>query len=434
MKRDIIERLEQWKTSVRRKPLILHGARQVGKTWVLQEFGKSFPDGYVYINFEKEPQYGQLFEQSKSVERILPQLAIATGKRITENTLIVFDEIGESPAALNSLKYFYEDRPDLYVAAAGSLLGLKQSAGFPVGKVNILKMYPMSFKEFLLAIGEESLCDYITGLDHIEAIPDIIYSRLLQHLREYFFVGGMPEAVEAWSTRHDISEVEEILQEMLYAYERDMGKHPDKNDVPKIHYIWNSVPSQLARENKKFLYSAAKNGARAREYENALNWIVNADIVKKVYSISSPGLPLSAYEELSAFKIYMGDIGLLRIKASVGHEAFIDETSIFTEFKGAFTENYVLQSMLPTIDTSLHYWKDSKHEVDFIVQNGNDIIPIETKSGKNTRSASLKSYERKYNPGLMLRASLRNLSLDGIVLNIPLFMISEWKRFVNSII
>ncbi len=428
MKRDVIKQLAAWKGSNRRKPLILRGARQVGKTWILREFGREFADGFVYINFEKEPAYRQFFETTKDVNRILPQLALASGKRITERTLLIFDEIGECPDALNALKYFCEDRPELYVAAAGSLLGLDLANGFPVGKVNLIEMYPMTFPEFLTAIGEDALRDYMEALAVPEAIPEIFFSRLLQRMREYFFVGGMPEAVASWSERQDAGEVDDILQEILFAYERDMGKHPDKNDVPKIHYLWNSVPSQLARENKKFLYSAAKQGARAREYENGLNWLVNADILKKVYAVTRPRLPIDAYDDLSAFKIYMGDIGLLRKKVGVRREIFMDETGIFTEFKGAFTENYVLQGLLPGLSVTPRYWKDARHEVDFLVQWEGEIIPFEVKAGSSIKTTSMKRYAEQYRPRRMVRLSLKNLSFDGEVLNIPLFLLSEWQR------
>ena len=432
MKRDITRQLMRWKESHRRKPLILRGARQVGKTWILKDFGNRFPDGAVYINFEKEPAYKEFFSQTKDIGQILSQLALATGKKITAQTLLILDEIGECPDALNCLKYFCEDRPELFVAAAGSLLGLDLAKGFPVGKVNYLEMYPMTFSEFLSALGEDSLREYMESICQIEAIPALFFSRFTQRLREYFFVGGMPEAVASWCEYQDAAEIDEILQEILFAYERDMGKHPEKSDVPKVHYLWDSIPSQLARENKKFLYSAAKNGARAREYENALNWLVNADMVKKVYAVTKPGLPVSAYEDLAAFKIYMGDIGLLRKKSVVGYEAFLKQSDIFTEFKGAFTENYVLQSLIPSSEAPIHYWKDSRYEVDFILQKDNDIIPVETKSGKSVKTPGMKHYGQYYQPRLMLRASMRNLSFDGEILNIPLFLISEWRRLIGK--
>ena len=383
MKRLILEKLEKWKQSKRRKPLLLRGARQVGKTWVLKEFGNTFADGFVHIDFDKQVEYRQFFEQTKDVKRILDNLALATGKKITPKTLIIFDEIQACESALNSLKYFYEDAPQYSVVGAGSLLGLKLASGFPVGKVEFLDMYPMTFTEFLFANGDANLVEYLDSIEKVENIPIAFFNPLEEKLKTYFVTGGMPEAVLNWAEDRDIVSADKVLLDILTAYEADFAKHANKNDVPKIQYIWDSLPSQLSRENKKFLYSAVKPGARAREYENALNWLYNANLVKKVFRITKPGLPISAYDDLTSFKIYMGDVGLLRKKSGLSTSAFAEQNRLFTEFKGALCENFVLQNLSRLFDVSPRYWNDNFHEVDFIVQHENSIIPVETKAGVN---------------------------------------------------
>ena len=432
MKRYAMNDLQNWKESKRRKPLVLLGARQVGKTWILEEFGKSFPDGFVKINFDKQPELHQFFQTTKDVRRIIQTLSIAVGKPITKNTLIIFDEIQECEEALNSLKYFCEDAPEYYIASAGSLLGLMLAKGFPVGKVDFLRMGPMSFEEFLEANGDHNLVGYLKGIDAISAVPEMFSGPLTEKLKMYFVVGGMPEAVKVWTEEGDIREVDKIQSEILDAYEYDFAKHADPIDVPKIRMIWNSLPSQLARENKKFLYSVVKKSARAREYENALNWLVNADLVKKVPRVTKPGIPLSAYEDPEAFKIYMGDVGLLRRHSRLSSSTFSEENRLFEEFKGALTENYVLESLLNIPDVSLYYWSDTPYEVDFIIQLENDIFPVEAKSGKNIKAASIKNYARVYSEQtkLCVRLSMRNLSYDGNLLNIPLYLADEIGRII----
>ena len=433
MKRYAMNDLQNWKESKRRKPLVLLGARQVGKTWILEEFGKSFPDGFVKINFDKQPELHQFFQTTKDVRRIIQTLSIAVGKPITKNTLIIFDEIQECEEALNSLKYFCEDAPEYYIASAGSLLGLMLAKGFPVGKVDFLRMGPMSFEEFLEANGDHNLVGYLKGIDAISAVPEMFSGPLTEKLKMYFVVGGMPEAVKVWTEEGDIREVDKIQSEILDAYEYDFAKHADPIDVPKIRMIWNSLPSQLARENKKFLYSVVKKSARAREYENALNWLVNADLVKKVPRVTKPGIPLSAYEDLEAFKIYMGDVGLLRRHSRLSSSTFSEENRLFEEFKGALTENYVLESLLNIPDVSLYYWSDTPYEVDFIIQLENDVFPVEAKSGKNIKAASIKNYARVYSEQtkLCVRLSMRNLSYDGNLLNIPLYLADEIGRIIS---
>lgn len=436
MQRFILEDLHKWKNSKRRKPLIIRGARQVGKTWVLEEFGKEFADGFIRINFDKQEEYKQFFETTKDVNRIIKNLALASGKKITTDTLIIFDEIQACPNALNTLKYFCEDAPEYYVACAGSLLGLTLSEGFPVGKVDFLDMGPMTFEEFLLASGDINLLEYIQTLDTIEQVPDAFATPLIEKLKMYFIIGGMPEPVLLWTEDGDIKAASQAQSAILNSYESDFGKHAPLFDVPKIRLIWASLPSQLARENKKFLYSVVKEGARAREYENALNWLKNADLVCKVPKITKPGLPMSAYEDLTAFKIYMEDVGLLRKHSHLAESIFTEDTLLFTEFKGALTENFVLQSLSRHFEVKPYYWANTPYEVDFVIQHENYIFPIEVKAGKNLASISLKNYIKEYENQTLfgIRFSLQNLSFDGKILNIPLYMIDELDRIIDIVI
>ena len=433
MKRTIMKSLLGWKDSRRRKPLVLRGARQVGKTWVLEEFGKSFSGGCVRFNFDKNPEYAQFFQSTKDVKRILQNLAMASGQRITPDTLIIFDEIQACEAALNSLKYFKEDAPEYYVASAGSLLGLQLSSGFPVGQVDFLEMGPMTFTEFLYADGADNFADYLASVNEFTSIPDAFFAPLTEKLKHYFITGGMPESVLVWTEDKDPRAVDSVLSDIIYSYESDFGKHASPEEVNKIRYIWQSLPSQLARENKKFLYSVVKPGARAREYENALNWLKDADIVSKVNRISKPGLPVSAYDDLSAFKIYAVDVGLLRRLSHLPTTAFAEHNRLFTEFKGALTENFVHQSLKQHFEVAPRYWSEAPYEVDFLVQREDDIIPIEAKAGESIKSTSLKRYAKNYKEEtpLMIRLSMRNLSFDGKLLNVPLFMVDELDRLIG---
>ena len=435
MKRRIMQELLKWKDSKRRKPLVLRGARQVGKTWVLEEFGKSFPDGFVRFNFDREPEYAQFFQSTKDVRRILQNLSMASGQKITKDTLIIFDEIQACEEALNCLKYFKEDAPEYYIASAGSLLGLQLAGGFPVGQVDFLEMGPMTFEEFLLADSAENYAEYLSSVNDLEAIPDAFYSPLSEKLKYFFITGGMPESVLAWTEDLDPREVDKVLSDIILSYESDFGKHAPVEDVSKIRYIWQSLPSQLARENKKFLYSVVKPGARAREYENALNWLRDADIISKVTRMTRPGLPISAYDDLSAFKIYCVDVGILRRLAHLPTTAFSEQDRLFTEFKGALTENYVHQSLIRNFEVPPRYWSKAPHEVDFIIQREGDIIPIEVKAGENIRATSIKRYAKEYEKEtpLMVRCSMRNLSYDGRVLNVPLFMVDELDRLLDIV-
>ena len=429
MDRFILNDLLKWKNSKYRKPLILKGIRQVGKTWILKEFGNKYYKNTAYFNFDENEEYKQFFETTKDTSRILQNLMMAYGQPIKpEETLIIFDEIQECNKALNTLKYFHENAPEYHIVCAGSLLGiaLSKPASFPVGKVDFLDIFPMTFSEFLLANGDENLLKYINNINVIEPVPDAFFNPLYEKLKMYFITGGMPEPVRAWTTERDIELVQQTLSNILGAYERDFSKHAILKDFPKISLIWKSVPSQLAKENKKFLYAALKEGARAREYEDALQWLCDAKLVYKIYKSKSPGLPMSAYDDLSAFKIYLSDVGLLRRLALLAPVAFNEGNRLFVEFKGALSENYILQALANQFETTPRYWAidNPRYEVDYLIQRDNDIIPIEVKSETNIESRSLKKFKEKYSDTVKLRVrfSMRNLRLDSDMLNIPLFL------------
>ncbi len=434
IKREIIQQLVAWKENPYSKPLILQGARQVGKTTILKEFGRSFFESMAYFNFEKQPALKQFFQQTKEPLQIISNLAIVNGKPIQPHrTLIIFDEIQECNDALNSLKYFAEEAPEYKIVSAGSLLGVAMARGasFPVGKVDFINMYALSFAEFLSA-ADPTLSDYIESLDKINAIPDIFFNPLKEKLKMYFISGGMPEAVVALLDRQDIGATEEVLQNILNAYTLDFSKHVDNRNIQKISHIWASIPSQLAKENKKFLYQTVKTGARAREYEDALNWLVNAGLVSKIYACSNPALPLSAYDDLSSFKVYMMDIGLLRRLSELDPSVYGDKNRLLTEFKEAFAENFILSGLIKQFESKPRYWRSGNMaEIDFLIQHQNQVIPIEVKSDENIKSRSLSVYRKHYSPDLSLRFSLRNIdSRDGF-LNLPLFMIDYTRKFIN---
>lgn len=432
MQRFILKKLIEWKESKYRKPLILKGARQVGKTYILKQFGKENYEGVAYFNFDHDEDLYNLFENTKDPKRILEQLAFIYGKAIIPGkTLIIFDEIQECPNALNSLKYFYEEANEYHIACAGSLLGIRLShTSFPVGKVDFLNMYPMTFSEFLIADNAQNLVDYMNSLEKIEKIPDIFFNQLEEKLKAYFIIGGMPEAVSAWVNEKDMELVNKIQNNILSAYESDFSKHTQDREANKISLIWNSVPSQLAKENKKFLYQVVKEGARAREYENALNWLNDANLIYKTYNVTKADFPLKAYNDLSAFKIYMNDVGLLRKMSNLDSKIVVEGDKLFEEFKGAFTENYVLNMLISTLNSVPNYYTFDRNEIDFVIQFKNNIIPIEVKANKSTNSTSLTKYNEKFNNEISVRFSMNNLSKDGKILNIPLFLIEYVEKFI----
>lgn len=438
MERLLMDKLLQWKNSTYRKPLILKGVRQVGKTWILKEFGRRYYENTAYFNFDENMEYKQFFETTKEVDRILQNLMLASGQKILpEKTLIIFDEVQDCPNVINAMKYFCENAPEYHIVCAGSLLGiaLAKPSSFPVGKVNFMQIDPMTFTEFLLANGDENLVSYLNSINTIEPIPDAFYNPLYEKLKMYYVTGGMPEPVLMWTKERDVEAMQEALSSIINAYERDFAKHPDISEFPKISMIWKSIPSQLARENKKFIYKVVKEGARAREYEDALQWLVDARLVHKVYRSTAPGLPISAYDDLSAFKIYLVDVGLLRRLAQLAPTAFGEGNRLFTEFKGALSENYVLQTLVTQFEVMPRYWSQNNppYEVDFIIQRENDIFPVEVKAELNTKSRSLKKYVDLFGDKIKLRIrfSMDNLKLDDDVLNIPLFMADQTDRLIG---
>ena len=425
MKRFIMKQLVDWKNSFDRKPLILKGARQVGKTYILKEFGENNYENVAYFNFDHDDGLKELFSNTKNPIRIIEQLSIANGKKISpETTLIIFDEIQECPNALNSLKYFCEEANEYHVACAGSLLGIRLSkTSFPVGKVEFLNLYPMSFSEFLIADRSENLVEYMKGISKIEKIPTIFESQLIEKLKIYYIVGGMPEVVYSWINEKDIEKVNKIQENILLSYEEDFSKHIDAAEANKVSLIWNGIPSQLARENKKFVYQVVKDGARAREYESALNWLKDANLICKCYSVNKCAFPLKAYTDLSSFKIYMNDVGLLRKMANLDSSIILDGNKLFEEFKGAFTENYVANTLNYLFDSAPYYYTFDRNEIDFVLQIKNEIIPIEVKSDKSTNNNSLTKYNMKNINNYSYRFSLNNLTKDEKIINIPLYLI-----------
>lgn len=432
MERQIMNKLIEWKKSKYRKPLILKGARQVGKTYILKEFGRKNYEGVAYFNFDHDEDLFNLFKNTKDPKRIMEQLAFIYGKAIMpEKTLIIFDEIQECPNALNSLKYFQEEANEYHIACAGSLLGIRLSyTSFPVGKVDFLNMYPMSFTEFLKADNVGNLVEYMESLNKVQNIPDIFKNQLEEKLKAYFIIGGMPEAIYSWVNEKDMEQVNRIQDNILKAYESDFSKHTQNSEANKISLIWNSIPSQLAKENKKFLYQVIKNGARAREYEDALNWLNDANLIYKIYNVKKADFPLKAYNDLSCFKIYMNDVGLLRKMANLDSRIVIEGNKLFEEFKGSLTENYVLNMLNIVYDSVPNYFNFDRNEIDFMIQNKNKIIPIEVKSGKSVNNTSLTKYNEKFANEKSIRFSLNNLKFDGKILNIPLYFIEFMDKFI----
>jgi predicted AAA+ superfamily ATPase len=425
MKRFITDKLINWKNSKDRKPLILKGARQVGKTYILKEFGEKNYDNVAYFNFDHDDGLAELFLNTKDPKRIIEQLSLANGKKINpETTLIIFDEIQECPNALNSLKYFCEEAGEYHVVCAGSLLGIRLSkTSFPVGKVDFLSLQPMTFSEFLIADNSENLVEVMRKTKEIKEIPKLFASELIEKLKTYYIVGGMPEVVYSWVNDKDIEKVNKIQKNILDSYENDFSKHTEASVANKISLIWNGIPSQLARENKKFVYQVVKEGARAREYEGALNWLNDANLISKCYLVSKCAFPLKAYNDLSTFKIYMNDVGLLRRMSNLDSSIILEGNKLLEEFKGSFTENYVANALNYLSDESLNYYTFDRNEIDFVIQRKNKIIPIEVKSDKCTNHNSLTKYNANNDNEISFVFSKNNLSKDGKIVNIPLYFI-----------
>lgn len=435
MKRLIYEQLKNWKNDLLRKPLILMGARQVGKTYILQKFAATEYENYVYINFEDTPSLKILFDNNLNPEEIIKILSIETKIDIKpEKTLIIFDEVQECPNALNSLKYFYETAKEYHICAAGSLLGVKLShvKGFPVGKVNFLNLYPLCFLEFLQAIDESKLVTLIKSIQKIEPLPEFIHEKLLNYYKIYLYVGGMPAAVNAYLNSKDFTLVRKIQDEILRAYSLDFAKHAPTEILMKITQIWDSIPSQLAKENKKFIYSIIRKGARAKDFENALQWLTEAGLIYRVFDISIPKIPLNAYAQFDFFKIYLLDIGLLGAMAQLSDRAIIYGNQLFQEFRGALVENFAAQELVRQ-NYGLYYWASTgTAELDFIVQHKDNVYPLEIKSGNSSRKKSMQVYAEKFKPNLLIRCSTLNLKKDGNFINLPLYLIGEINQLIDS--
>lgn len=428
IKRDLMSALLAWKQRPERKPLIIQGARQIGKTWIMQKFGETYFEHVAYFNFDASEELCREFENTKNPRRLLDMLRLYTASPIEpERTLLIFDEIQQSNKALNSLKYFCEEAPEYPIIAAGSLLGVSLSQGdsFPVGKVEFLRMYPVSFREFLRADAPKMYA-YLEGLTEIAPLPEIVMGQVSEAYRRYQVCGGMPAAVAAMLEKRGTQEIETIQQAILTAYSLDFAKHAPAKDIPRIAAIWNSIPSQLAKENRKFVYKLVKTGARAREYEDSLLWLEHAGMIHRLFCSTKPGLPLSAYDDLAAFKIYLCDGGLLRAMAQLPADVLWSENPLYTEFKGAMAENMVLQSLVSHFEVMPRYWtSEGSAEVDFLLQNGTALLPIEVKSGTRLSGKSLGIYIGRFDARLAIRYSMNNLKRDGAILNIPLFL-ADW--------
>ena len=432
--RSIIEDLKAWKRNSERKPLILKGARQTGKTWILEYFGRTEFKYTAKFNFDKDHSIHEIFETTKEPSRIISQLSLLIDSPILPGeTLLIFDEIQECNPALNALKYFYEDASEYAVVAAGSLLGVALSKGdsFPVGKVEFLNLYPLTFKEFLKTINEK-LYSYIEELTEIAPLPQFVTDRLSELYQQYLVIGGMPAVINYFLENKGMEKVKKEQQTILNAYTLDFSKHAENKDIPRITHIWNSIPSQLAKENRKFLYKLVKPGSRARDYEDALLWLESAGLIYRVFCTTKPFLPLKAYDDLSAFKVYLSDVGLLRELSGLPSEIIFLGNGAYTEFKGAIAENYVLQSLVPQYDILPRYWTSiGKAEVDFVIQSGSEIIPVEVKAQTRLGGKSLSVYDANYHPACKLRYSLNNLKQDGTLINIPLYLADWTKKIVN---
>lgn len=431
MKRDLYQALLRWKQSTRRKPLVLQGARQVGKTYLLKQFGQTEYTHSLYLNFEEERKLSQYFKNSLNPHTIIQELSVFKQIPIQpEHTLLIFDEIQECPEALNSLKYFREKANEYHIVAAGSLLGVKLSRthGFPVGQVNFLMLYPMTFMEFLSALGKTEWREFLESFTANGSIPEPLHFELIQLLRRYFYVGGLPEAVEVYRNTQDLPAVREVHREVLQSYHLDFAKHAEPHEIMKITRIWDQVPSQLAKENKKFIFTAIKKSARAREYEAALQWLADAGLIIRSFHISAPRIPLEGYCDKNIFKVYCLDVGLLASLCQIAPEAMFEEHALFTEYKGALTENFVAQALVATHhSSSLYYWSSpGTAEVDFVMQKDSQTYPLEVKAGTSQHKRSLLVYAEKYHPIVLSRTSLRSFVQEEKIVNYPLYMVGRF--------
>ena len=431
MFRSAMKELEKWKAKKRRKPLIIRGARQVGKTWLMKEFGATAYVHTVYINFDNNERMKTLFTGSFSVERIVTGLELYAGQKIdADNTLLIFDEVQEVPQALAALKYFNEDAPQYQIVCAGSLLGVALHPGtsFPVGKVDFLDLYPLSFFEFMIAMGKDQYVDLLQKGDF--EMASAFKQDYIDLMKPYYYVGGMPEVVQAFADNRDFNEAREIQQRILSAYEQDFSKHAPNEVVPRIRMLWNSIPAQLAKENKKFIYGLIKEGARAKEYELAMLWLTDCGLVHKVHRVSTPSLPLKAYEDLKAFKLFLLDVGLLSCMVGLRQDVLLDGNELFKGFKGALTEQYVLQQLKTVRGLNIYYWTAERGtaEVDFVIDNGGDVTPVEVKAEVNLQAKSLKVYREKFQPRLSIRTSMADYKIEDWLLNLPLWAVEAMGK------
>lgn len=431
--RQALEKLKKWKNTLNAKPLIMRGARQVGKTWLMREFGKTCFAQTAYINFEGNERMAALFSGDLDINRIIMGLELESGFKITpKDTLIIFDEVQEVPRALTSLKYFNENAPEYRIIAAGSLLGvaLHQGTSFPVGKVEFLDLYPLSFTEFLMATGKSQFADLV-AMGDLSMVTGF-KTKYFDALKCYYYVGGMPEVVLSFSQESDFNRVREIQKRILDAYEQDFSKHAPHEAVPRLRLIWNSIPSQLARENKKFLYGLVREGARAREYELAMLWLIDCGLVHKVARVAKPALPLRAYEDSRAFKLYALDVGLLSCMSRLNQQTLLESSVLFEEFKGALTEQFVFQQLKTVKGFDIYYWSNERGnaEIDFLIDNGQTIVPIEVKAETNLRAKSLKTYRDMFSPAISVRISMSDYKKEDWLINLPLYAISALPSLI----
>ncbi len=435
MKRIAYSGLLEWKNKKIRKPLLIKGARQVGKTWLMKEFGKNEYESVAYVNFEKTTQLVNLFEQDFDIPRILRSIQLVTGIIPKPGeTLIIFDEIQSVKRGLLSLKYFFEDAPQYHIIAAGSLLGLSihKDDSFPVGKVDFMELYPLSYKEYILAMGKENLLE---ALDKQEwELIKAFRSNYIELLKQYYFIGGMPEVVNSFLQNNDYTQVREIQNSILESYENDFSKHPPLDVVPRIKMVWNAIPSQLAKENRKFVYGAVKSGGRAKEFELAIMWLEDAGLIHKISRVSNASLPLGGFADIGAFKIFMVDIGLLGAKSGLDAKTLIEGNNIFGQYKGALTEQYVFQQLKCSDGIETYYWSPEQGiaEIDFLIQTKGRVIPVEVKAEENLKAKSLKSFRDKFHPDLSIRASMSDFRKEETMTNLPLYGISLIKNLIEG--
>ncbi len=430
MLRFATEKLIEWKNSTTRKPLVLKGARQVGKTWLMKEFGSKYYRNFVYCNFDEEKELKSIFENNKNPNRIIELLSMLFNSKIEpQKSLIIFDEIQECPEALNSLKYFNENANDYHLIAAGSLLGtlLSKPKSYPVGKINLLNINPLTFDEFLLAI-DKGLYDYYSSIQKNQKIEEIFHNKLLEIYHYYLIIGGMPESVSAWITEKDPQKILQIQKELNEIYENDFSKHNGKINSGRLLMVFRSIVSQLAKENKKFVYGAVREGGRARDFEEAIEWLVSAGMINRVYNISKPEHPVAAFDKLDCFKLYLFDTGLLKYKAGIDNSSILLKTDY--QFKEALVENFVLQQLKEKFEIPPRYYATRYGEIDFVIQNGSNIVPIEVKAGSNKSATTFKKYIKENNPDFAIRFSEMNYVTDGKITNIPLYLASAIDRFI----